>query len=69
LEQRLTGAVSTAPEATRDNPYILREGDGLKIGDTTLSFGAFIKAGLFYGVGLPALLVPELALKPGGVAH
>lgn len=42
LEQTLRGAVSTAPEATQDNPYILREGDGLKIGDTTISFGGFL---------------------------
>lgn len=51
LEQTLRGAVSTAPEATSDNPYILREGDGLKIGDTTISFGGFIKADLIYGSG------------------
>ncbi|WP_227546009.1 DcaP family trimeric outer membrane transporter [Marinobacter fonticola] len=49
LEQKLGAAVSTAPEATQDNPYILREGDGLKIGDTTISFGGFIKADLIYG--------------------
>ncbi|BES69407.1 DcaP family trimeric outer membrane transporter [Marinobacter nanhaiticus D15-8W] len=51
LEQALRGAVSTAPEATADNPYILREGDGLKIGDTTISFGGFIKADMIYGSG------------------
>ncbi|SFL98159.1 DcaP family trimeric outer membrane transporter [Marinobacter zhejiangensis] len=49
LESRLAGAVSTAPELTEENPYILREGDGLKIGDTTLSFGGFIKADVIYG--------------------
>lgn len=49
LESKLEGAVSTAPEMTEENPYILREGDGLKIGDTTLSFGGYIKADLIYG--------------------
>lgn len=49
LEQKLEGAVSTAPELSEDNPYILREGDGLKIGDTTISFGGFIKADMIYG--------------------
>ena len=51
LESRLSGAVSEAPEATADNPYILKEGDGLKIGDTTISFGGFIKADMIYGSG------------------
>ncbi|MGQ7272883.1 DcaP family trimeric outer membrane transporter [Marinobacter sp. V034] len=51
LESRLSGAVSEAPEATADNPYILKEGDGLKIGDTTISFGGFIKADMVYGSG------------------
>ncbi|MGP4843043.1 DcaP family trimeric outer membrane transporter [Marinobacter sp. 1Y8] len=51
LESRLSGAVSAAPEATADNPYILKEGDGLKIGDTTISFGGFIKADMIYGSG------------------
>ncbi|KAA1174510.1 hypothetical protein FWJ25_08845 [Marinobacter salinexigens] len=49
LEKKLEGAVSTAPELSEDNPYILREGDGLKIGDTTISFGGFIKADMIYG--------------------
>lgn len=49
LESRLSGAVSTAPEMTEENPYILREGDGLKIGDTTISFGGFIKADAIFG--------------------
>ncbi|MBW7471987.1 DcaP family trimeric outer membrane transporter [Marinobacter sp. F4218] len=49
LESKLEGAVSTAPEASEDNPYILREGDGLKIGGTTISFGGFIKADMMYG--------------------
>lgn len=49
LESRLAGAVSTAPEMTEENPYILREGDGLKIGDTTISFGGFIKADAIFG--------------------
>lgn len=49
LESRLAGAVSSAPELTEENPYILREGDGLKIGDTTISFGGFIKADMIYG--------------------
>lgn len=51
LESKLSGAVSDAPEATADNPYILKEGDGLKIGDTTISFGGFIKADMIYGSG------------------
>lgn len=49
LEEKLEGAVSTAPELSEDNPYILREGDGLKIGDTTISFGGFVKADMIYG--------------------
>ncbi|AOY89239.1 hypothetical protein BKP64_14265 [Marinobacter salinus] len=64
LESKLEGAVSTAPELQEDNPYILREGDGLKIGDTTISFGGFVKADAIfgshgngslngYGIGLP----------------
>ncbi|MDX1457198.1 MAG: DcaP family trimeric outer membrane transporter [Marinobacter sp.] len=49
LESKLEHAVSTAPEMTEENPYILREGDGLRIGDTTLSFGGFIKADAIFG--------------------
>ncbi|MCG7200519.1 porin [Marinobacter pelagius] len=49
LERKIEEAVSTAPELSDDNPYILREGDGLKIGGTTISFGGFIKADLIYG--------------------
>lgn len=44
LERTLEGAVSTAPELQDDNPYLLRNGDGIKIGGTTISFGGFIKA-------------------------
>ncbi|WP_228160477.1 MULTISPECIES: DcaP family trimeric outer membrane transporter [Marinobacter] len=51
LENTLQGAVSSAPELREDEPYILREGDGLKIGDTTISFGGFIKADAFFGSG------------------
>ncbi|WP_223807980.1 DcaP family trimeric outer membrane transporter [Marinobacter sp. R17] len=51
LEKSLKGAVASAPELTEDNPYILREGDGLKIGDTTISFGGFIKADAIFGSG------------------
>ncbi len=49
LEGKLEGAVSTAPELRDDNPYLLRDGDGIKIGDTTISFGGFIKADMIYG--------------------
>lgn len=50
LESQLEGAVSsTAPELQQDNPYILKEGDGLKIGDTTIAFGGFIKAVAIFG--------------------
>ncbi|MFL1454705.1 DcaP family trimeric outer membrane transporter [Marinobacter sp. GN3S48] len=64
LESKLEGAVSTAPELQDDNPYLLRDGDGIKIGNTTISFGGFIKADAIvgangngtlngYSVGLP----------------
>lgn len=49
LESKLEGAVSTAPELTEDNPYLLRDGDGIKIGNTTISFGGFIKADAIFG--------------------
>lgn len=49
LESKLEGAVSTAPELTEDNPYLLRDGDGIKIGRTTISFGGFIKADAIFG--------------------
>jgi len=49
LENKLEGAVSTAPELTEDNPYLLRDGDGIKIGSTTISFGGFIKADAIFG--------------------
>ncbi|ERS84639.1 hypothetical protein Q672_19135 [Marinobacter sp. EVN1] len=51
LEGKLEGAVSTAPELRDDNPYLLRDGDGIKIGDTTISFGGFIKADAIFGSG------------------
>src|SRR5690606_6762169 len=38
-----------APEAAADNPYVLRDGKGIKIGDTTLTFGGFIKADVVFG--------------------
>lgn len=31
LERTLEGAVSTAPELQDDNPYLLRNGDGIKL--------------------------------------
>ncbi|MFL1467073.1 DcaP family trimeric outer membrane transporter [Marinobacter sp. HN1S83] len=49
LESKLEGAVSTAPELQDDNPYLLRDGDGIKIGNTTISFGGFIKADAVFG--------------------
>lgn len=49
LESKLEGAVSTAPELQDDNPYLLRDGDGIKIGNTTISFGGFIKADAIFG--------------------
>lgn len=49
LEEKLAGAVSTAPELQEDNTYLLRDGDGIKIGDTTISFGGFIKADAIFG--------------------
>lgn len=49
LERTLEGAMSTAPELQDDNPYLLRDGDGIKIGGTTISFGGFIKADMIYG--------------------
>ncbi|WP_292275456.1 DcaP family trimeric outer membrane transporter [Marinobacter sp.] len=51
LERTLDGAVSTAPELQDDNPYLLRNGDGIKIGGTTISFGGFIKADAIFGSG------------------
>lgn len=54
LEKRLQDAVSTAPSIssdTSDNKYIVRDGKGIKIGDTTISFGGFIKTDLIYGSG------------------
>lgn len=45
----LESHVSTAPEARDDNPYLLREGKGMKIGDTTITFGGFIKADVIFG--------------------
>ncbi|MGF2735704.1 DcaP family trimeric outer membrane transporter [Marinobacter sp. DUT-1] len=51
LEEKLEGAVSTAPELQEDNTYLLRDGDGIKIGDTTISFGGFIKADAIFGSG------------------
>ena len=47
--QVLESHVSTAPEARDDNPYLLREGKGMKIGDTTITFGGFIKADVIFG--------------------
>src|SRR5690606_29995860 len=38
-----------APEASADNPYVLRDGKGIKIGNTTLTFGGFIKADVVFG--------------------
>ena len=52
LEKRLQDAVSTAPnisEESSDNKYLLRDGKGIKIGDTTISFGGFIKTDIIYG--------------------
>ncbi|MEX2473891.1 DcaP family trimeric outer membrane transporter [Marinobacter sp.] len=49
LESKLEGAVSTAPELEEDNSYLLRDGDGIKIGATTISFGGFIKADAIFG--------------------
>jgi len=51
LEEKLAGAVSTAPELQEDNTYLLRDGDGIKIGETTISFGGFIKADAIFGSG------------------
>lgn len=51
LEEKLENAVSTAPELQEDNTYLLRDGDGIKIGDTTISFGGFIKADAIFGSG------------------
>lgn len=45
----LESHVSTAPAARDDNPYLLREGKGMKIGDTTITFGGFIKADVIFG--------------------
>lgn len=39
----------TAPEASSDNPFVLRDGKGIKIGDTTLTFGGFVKADIAIG--------------------
>ncbi|WP_323750760.1 DcaP family trimeric outer membrane transporter [Marinobacter sp.] len=50
LEARLDG-LDTAPELGRDNPYLVRDGSGIKIGGTTLSFGGFIKADVIAGLG------------------
>ena len=49
LESKLENAVSTAPELQEDNTYLLRDGDGIKIGDTTISFGGFVKADAIFG--------------------
>lgn len=51
LKQRLDSAVDEAPEPDRDNPYLVRDGDGIKIGGTTISFDGFIKADYVAGSG------------------
>ena len=47
--QVLESHVSTAPAARDDSPCLLREGKGMKIGDTTITFGGFIKADVIFG--------------------
>lgn len=49
LERRLGDAVGTAPELEHENPYLLRDGSGMKIGGTTLTFGGLIKADVIVG--------------------
>jgi len=56
LQQRLDSAVAQAPEPDRDNPYLVRDGDGIKIGGTTISFDGFIKADYVAGSGGDALV-------------
>ena len=54
LEKRLQDAVSTAPSIgsdTSDNRYIMHDGKGIKLGDTTITFGGFIKTDMIYGSG------------------
>ncbi|WP_218668150.1 DcaP family trimeric outer membrane transporter [Vreelandella utahensis] len=49
LQRRIDNAVSEAPQPDRDNPYLVRDGDGIKIGRTTISFDGFIKADAIFG--------------------
>ena len=36
-------------DSAKDSPYVLRDGAGFKIGDTTLTFGGFVKADIVAG--------------------
>lgn len=49
LEQKLTDMESRAPVLQEDNSYLLRDGKGIKIGDTTLSVSGFIKLDVVAG--------------------
>ncbi len=49
LQRRIDNAISEAPQPDRDNPYLVRDGDGIKIGGTTISFDGFIKADAIFG--------------------
>jgi len=51
LQQRLDSAVGQAPEPDRGDRYLVRDGDGIKIGATTISFDGFIKADAIFGSG------------------
>lgn len=62
LESRL--GTGTAPEPQAENTYLLKDGRGIRIGDTTVTIGGFIKADVLagsngngwkngYSVGLP----------------
>jgi len=51
LQQRLDSAVGQAPEPDRGDRYLVRDGDGIKIRATTISFDGFIKADAIFGSG------------------
>ncbi|MCS5564510.1 DcaP family trimeric outer membrane transporter [Marinobacter qingdaonensis] len=65
LESKL--GTGTAPEPQAENNYLLKDGTGIRIGDTTVTIGGFIKADVLagsngngwkngYSVGLPRSL-------------
>lgn len=65
--QQAAQETGTAPEPATDNEYLTRDGAGIRIGDTTITIGGFIKADVLagsngngwanaYSIGLPRSL-------------